>query len=302
MAVGRLALAALLPALLVALLLPATAAPRPPFVESSDPAALPLPPRAADAPDGSTFGADVAALGDHERYAASAEAILAGNVPAFLRRLVPLTLTRDDDGPGARSVTLFVAPDYLAVGSDDDYLPVPLDFPNAVAVAERLGCALPTPRIVDAIYAAASVRLAPVPLPPGPQMRSMAYILEHRARIALERVAAPLPDRAEPGPAPIVAGTKKDLVLTNRLRDAPDREAIYGWHRPDGRPIQPLSLVHGVHYADYSHGVRLVSEVVLVDGAPRDYADALSDPAVGPLLTREGTIRDAAALGHRSDG
>jgi hypothetical protein len=196
--------------------------------------------------------------------------------------------------PGPAKVTVFVLPDYLAVGSDDDFLTVPLGFPEATEIAARLGCALPTTRIVDAIHAAPTTRIEPIPLPAGPQMRSMAYILEHDARVEAAR------EDAVPGA--LVAGTKKDLVLTGRLRTAPDREAIHGWHHLDGRPIQPLSLVHGVGYADYSHGVRLVADMVLVDGAPLPYLDALADPAVAPVLSREGPIPDAARLLRRQAG
>ncbi len=243
-----------------------------------------LPARADDAPTGTAFAAQVAGLPDHERYVATRDQILAGDVPAFLRELVPVTLS----GRGAATVTVFVTPDYLAVGSDDDFLTVPLDFVDAAAVARALGFALPTRRIVDAVYAAAPLHLEPMPLPAGPEMRSVPYILEHRALIEAERGEGP---RAE-----LVAGTKKDLVLTPQLSAMPDREAIYGWHRSDGRPIQPLSLVHGLHYADYSHGIRLVADVVLVNGEPRSYFDVLADPILGPLLSDEGPFPGAEAL------
>jgi hypothetical protein len=255
---------------------------------------IPLPARPSDAPTGTAFARAVADLGDHERYAAARDQILAGNVPDFLRTLVPVTLR--GAAAAAREVTVFVTPDYLSVGSEQDFLPIPLDFLTAASVAGQLGFALPTTRIVDVIYAQASVRLAPIPLPAGPQMRSMAYILEHRARVSVERASAAGAATA------LVAGTQKDVVLTNRLRDMPDREAIYGWHRTDGTPIQPLSLVHGVGYADYSHGIRLVADTVLVDGRPRRYLDVLADPDVAPILSREGAIPDAAELLARVAG
>lgn len=244
-----------------------------------------FPPRAADAQTGTAFAAEVAGLSDHDRYAATKDAILGGNVPDFLRELVPVVL---GGAASAATVTVFVTPDYLSVGRDDDFLLVPLDFVDAAAVASTLGFALPTRRIVDAVYAAAPLQLKPMPLPAGPDMRSVAYILEHRALIEAERGARSLYE--------LVAGTKKDLVLTPQLLAKPDREAIYGWHQPDGHPIQPLSLVHGVHYADYSHGIRLVSETVLVDGVPRSYFDVLADPLLAPLLSDEGPIPEAQAL------
>ena len=80
------------------------------------------------------------------------------------------------------------------------------------------------------------------------------------------------------------AGHKKDLVLTNRLWQVPDRVAIYGWHRDVDRPIQPLSTVHGARYADYSHGVRLVSDTVYINGRKRPIDEVLGEPALAHLV------------------
>lgn len=253
------------------------------------PAADTFPARSSDAPSGTEFGAQVVGLTDRERYQAARDQVLSGNVPQFLRKLVPVTLRRPAGmTEGAHEVIVFVTPDYLSVGDDRDHLTIPLDFVTAAEVARDLGFALPTSRIVDAVYASAALRLTPVPLPAGPEMRSIGYILEHRARVEAERVGQPL--------GPLVAGNQKDVVLTGRLRSAPDKEAIYGWHKQDGRPIQPLCLVHGATYADYSHGIRLVDATVIVDGVPRPYLDALGDPSVAPLLSGEGPIPDAASL------
>ena len=243
-----------------------------------------------DVENGMVFVVRVVGLFDHERYVATRDAILAGNVPSFLRELSAVTLA----GPAGAIITVFVTPDYLSVGDDLDFLPVPLDFVDAAAIAQSLGFGLPTRRIVDAVYAAATLHLDPCPLPAGPEMRSVPYILESRDRIAAER--------GERSTLDLVAGTKKDLVLTPQLSASPDREAIYGWHRLDGRPIQPLSLVHGVHYADYSHGIRLVADTVLVDGAPRSYFDVLADPTLAAYLSDEGPIPQARALLERASG
>src|SRR5439155_18545018 len=58
----------------------------------------------------------------------------------------------------------------------------------------------------------------------------------------------------------LVGGHKKDVVISNRLKEKPNRVAIYGWHKLDGKPIQPLYVGHGDFYADYSHGIRLVKQ------------------------------------------
>lgn len=250
--------------------------------------ALCLPTRPSGALGGEDLAHALADLPDGERYLALADQVLDGNVPAFLRVLSPVTLVAPPGHDGPHLATIFVTPDYLAVGNRQDFLRVPLDLPQAARIARALDMALPTPRMVDAIYAAAQTVLAPAPLPPTSRMRSMPYVLHHQALVEQARAGRSV--------LPLMAGHKKDVVLTNRLRSQPDRVAIYGWHRGDGDPIQPLSLVHGKGYADYSHGVRLVSRLALVDGVPVDLFDALADPRIAPLFTREGRLPGAQDL------
>ena len=78
----------------------------------------------------------------------------------------------------------------------------------------------------------------------------------------------------------LVSGHKKDLVITNRLAARPGQLAIYGWHRALSDPIQSLSTVHGAGYADYSHGVRLVSQKAILDGNVRSVYDIQRDPVL----------------------
>jgi len=85
-----------------------------------------------------------------------------------------------------------------------------------------------------------------------------------------------------------VCGHKKDIVITPRLAERAGRVAIYGWHRAEGVPIQPLSTVHEARYADYSHGVRLVSDTVFIGAARRPVFDVLEDPYLCRLLSDEG--------------
>ena len=66
--------------------------------------------------------------------------------------------------------------------------------------------------------------------------------------------------------------------------------AIYGWHYPSGKPIQPLYVGHVDWYVDYSHGIRLISRRMMVDGRPMQVADVLRDKELSPLLSNEGPI------------
>jgi hypothetical protein len=240
-----------------------------------------VPDRPGDAPSGSEFARSVAALSGPARDAAILAQVLRGNLPDFLRHLVPVTLRAPGSG---RTLTVCVLPDYLAIGSDRDFVFVPMGLEAALDIAERLGFELPTPRIVDAVYDEAAVHLRPQPLPAGNEMRSTSYFVRHNEMISEQRTAESAPLGA------LTSGHKKDLVLTNRLWQIPGRVAIYGWHRAAGQPIQPLSTVHGARYADYSHGLRLVSNVVYLDGMPRKITDVLGEPALAGLLSNEGPL------------
>ncbi len=250
-----------------------------------------IPPRPHDALSGSQFVAFVSALDAAEREQAIADELLSGNIPHFLRRLKPVELASSDATRQPSHALVWVMPDYLAIGSDDDFVRFPASFVTAAAVARELGFVLPTTAIVDAIYRQAELRLSPQPMTPGPAMTSTAYFEAHDATIRAQLNGHPLGE--------LTAGHKKDYVLTSRLLRATTQEAIYGWHRAEGLPIQPLSLVHGARYADYSHGVRLVSETVFVDGVAGSFFDLIEEPRPAQLLSNEGVIADARRLMER---
>ena len=251
---------------------------------------LALPPRAANSMTGSEFVRRTANLSAAERDAAALAELEGGNIPSFLRRLKSVTLATSTQTGKVTSATIWVTPDYLAIGSDEDFVYAPLNYYSATTVADSLGTVLPTPTMVDAIYQQSAHHLTPAPLPAGPLMRSNLYLSEHQQRIDTQRAAWPLGD--------LISGHKKDVVLSNRLGQMPGRIAIYGWHRGPEDPIQPLSTVHGARYVDYSHGIRLVSGTVLVDGQPHSIYEALQDPSMASLLSREGVTHDPWALMH----
>ena len=246
-----------------------------------------IPARAAAAPTGHEFAQQILPLSGAARDAVIRSQLLAGNMPRFLRHLLPVSiLSRDTAQPV--ELTVCVLPDYLAVGSDRDFVFVPLGLQAALEVAAQLGFMLPTPKLVDAIYRQSSVKLAPLALPAGNEMRSTAYFVRHSDLIARQRTAL----QASVGE--LTAGHKKDLVLSSRLWDLPGRIAIYGWHRDVDEPVQPLNSWHGARYADYSHGVRLVSDTVYVNGVPRAMEEVLADASLAPLMTAEGPWAEVA--------
>lgn len=119
-------------------------------IASSAPAQNPkLPVRETNAPDGNAFAQTISALNLPERESAIVHEIFAGNVPTFLRKFCPVTVTNISDGK-TNTATFFAAPDYLAVGSDENYFLTPISPNTAQRIADRLGCVLPTRKMVDA--------------------------------------------------------------------------------------------------------------------------------------------------------
>ena len=88
----------------------------------------------------------------------------------------------------------------------------------------------------------------------------------------------------------MVAGHKKDVVISSRLTNSPGKVAIYGWHQTNGKPIQPLYLGHVSTWVDYSQCVRLVQEEVIINGRVTTLSKALADPALAGLFSSEGPV------------
>lgn len=252
-----------------------------------------VPARPTTASSGSELGRRLGEIDDDAREDLIRTELLSGNIPEFLRRLRPVEIRSAAPGGERTRITVCVMPDYLALGSDRDYLLVPMRLQTALTVASRYGFSLPTPAIVDAIHAQSDIHLTPQPLPASAAMRSTAYYLNHDALVRSQR------DELDATPGMLISGDKKDLVLTNRLWRNLERVAIYGWHARDGRPIQPLSTVHGWHYVDYSHGVRLVAAGILVNGEPQDLLRALRDRMTARLLSDDGIALAASDLVDR---
>ncbi len=274
--------------LLVALLIvtpqfaPANAASLP-AVQTRD-LAMGIPSRPARALTGSQFAENILQIDSRQRELLIRDEIFKGNIPDFLRRLVPVKLQYAVRGGRPISATIFVTPDYLSIGSDSDFLRIPMNLYTAESVASHFGFILPTKKMVDAIYAQSAYHLVPQPMTAGPQMRSTNYYRTHNQMIQEQVEARSIPL------GELISGHKKDVVVTNLLARNEGRIAIYGWHRGLGDPIQPLSTVHGAFYADYSHGIRLVSETVLIDGEPQSIYELLRDPSLANILSSEGAI------------
>lgn len=243
-----------------------------------------LPDRAPGAPTGSAFAQSIWHLGlCPEREEAMVEQYLAGNVPTWMRAVAQVELTA-----GEHQGRLWALPDYLCVGSDDDFVRTPMNAMSAQRVADAYGASLPTPKLVDVLWREAGVQLSPYPMGPpyDATMLSTVRFVDHNTII----------ERQRDGRTGLVAGHKKDVVLADALAKPPpsgnyprQRVAIYGWHQLNGHPIQGLQpYQHERAYADYSHGIRLVSQEVHVDGEPWRFEDVLRHPELSALVSDKG--------------
>ena len=247
---------------------------------------LPLPPRANDAISGSTFKNQIETLNIDDREKQIYQEVLNGNVPNFLRDLKPITFSKSIKD-STYVVTYFVLPDYLAIGSDIDYFLVPMTPILAQKIAKAIGFSLPTKHMVDQIWSNASLKMAPTPIPPSPQMTTIPVMWEHNLLLKKQRkealLQAPLGD--------LVAGHKKDVVISNKIYESsPKPVVIYGWHYQNGTPIQPVYAGHSNTYADYSHGIRLVQDSVLINNKMGLITTLLQDVDKSSLFSDEGVI------------
>jgi hypothetical protein len=238
---------------------------------------LQVPATTAQRTGGTAFYKTVAAWKWAARDSLAVQEILAGNIPSFLKKFVAVTSTIQDSLGIAHEAIFYVSPDYLAIGTDDDWARIPLTPMAAQKIADSFNCFLPTRKMVDLIYQQAVVKLEPVPM--YVFRDSSVTMWQHHLIIEGQRK----------GKSGLIAGIKKDLVISGKVsRDAkPNREAIYGWHLLNGKPIQPLYTGHINWWVDYSHGIRLIYRKIKVDGKEMDYTEVLKHPLYQKLICDE---------------
>ena len=239
-----------------------------------------IPERAANAMTGSAFIASLALLSREEREAAIRRELFAGNIPSFLRKLRSVEVTAIGSDSVKHTTAYDVMPDYLSIGSDEDFVRMPMIPYTAQDFCDAFGFVLPTRKMVNDIWAAATTHLDPRPL--TVMRESPLTFLQHH-RIIEEQLKG-----VERGT--FVAGIKKDVVVTSKLSEHAQRVAIFGWHYTNGQPIQPLYTGHVDWYVDYSHGIRPVRRLMRVDGTARSFEQLLNDPQRRDLLSDEGEI------------
>lgn len=227
---------------------------------------------------GRSFFNRAAGLGWKQRDSIAVIEILGGSIPSFFRKFTRIQTEMKDSLGKKHKAVFYVSPDYVSIGSNEDFARVPLTAMAAQQIADSFSCFLPTKKMVDIIYNSAIVKLEPVPMF---AYRDSSITMWHHHLII---------EGLRQGRKGLIAGIKKDVVSSLVLLKEPrqDRVAIYGWHLLNGKPIQPLYSRHVNWYTDYSHGTRLVYRTIKVDGRPMDYREVLMHPLYHKLLTNEG--------------
>jgi hypothetical protein len=235
-----------------------------------------IPEREKSAISGSEFIDKARNLSAEQRENLILQEIISGNFPNFMKNLITIKAAITVDGKRIEA-KYFVMPDYLMIGNDNDFVRMPMQPKTAQKIADAWGFFLSTPKICDDVYKAAKIKLAPHPLTVARD--SFPTFVEHNAIIETQRQ----------GRKGLIAGIKKDVVITSAISRNPqaNRVAIYGWHQLDGKPIQPVYSGHVNWYVDYSHGIRLVSQTILIDGKPMNYRDVLGDEKLSAILCNE---------------
>jgi len=246
-----------------------------------------IPPRPINARSGSQFMQDVMNMTFANREVEIYNEVSIGNIPDFIRNLVTIDTTFQDANGVSHTVQYEVMPDYLAIGSNTDFCRIPTGPIKAQLLADLFGAVMPTRKLVDNIYSNCSVKLAPVTyLPVGNQNELVPKFIEHNTDIEALRLAA------EGQLGDLTGGTKKDVVLSNKIIDPsrPNHVTIYGWHQLNGSPIQPLTNIHTNTYVDYSHGIRYLNNEFLLDGQVKKITEVLTDPVLYKVFSDENGV------------
>lgn len=246
---------------------------------------LNLPPRPANAPNGTQFTNLITSLSRDEREQWIYAQVISGNVPNWLRTLKPISVTAV-----GHTATYHVTPDYIAIGSDTDYFLMPMTPLLAQRLGDRLGYSLPTRKMVNQIWTNAAVKLSPSTIPADPDMITVPYFAQHNAAVRTQRNAT---TNANPLGA-LVGGDKKDVIISARIYtnfaspSITKTVVIYGWHYTSGSPIQPVYNGHEETYADYSHGIRFVQQNLTVNGSANTVTNVLTIASLCSLLSDDG--------------
>lgn len=218
-----------------------------------------------------------------------------GNVPGFIASdwWVPVTITG-----GGHVLEILVCPDYFAVGTNADMLRAGKTSQFfAQEVADKYDSILPSQKLVDVIESQASnpkLGFIAVQTASGGADDSTSAVIKANTKAEAAMDGAGY----TPRDGKIKLGYRKSYVTRPGLNG--DYLAIYGgrWSAAGGRVQPPSGHAHTTgqipgtpNYADYSHGLMLVSRKAKLDGEAVDLREDVfgsKDPSVWGLVSGEG--------------
>ncbi len=219
---------------------------------------------------------------DNKREANILKEGLEGNIPEFLKKFVGVEAKYHE-----HKITYLVMPDVFSIGINDDFVRIPMNPLTAKKIADQYNCVMPTKKMCDQIWKAATIKLSPIPKGPpyDTSMLSTETLSWHNEKInkQLKAINKPLSE--------LITGHKKDVVIDQSLLKKKDKVAIYGWFYPDGKAIQGPTVnssSHSCFYVDYSHSIRLIAQDVIVNSKLMNFYDVLDDPDLAPLISEQG--------------
>jgi hypothetical protein len=240
-----------------------------------------VPERIEGSMTGTEFSLSIERVSGAPRELAIYQQFALGNIPSFMRSSKLLRLADDK-----HRLVLEVFPDVLCIGTDEDFFRTPMTPDTAQKIADLYSATLITPFLNDQIWRLADVQLNPQTMPPTHEMVTTKWFSGHNEKI--EKLRA-----GRPG---LIAGIKKNVCIANSLM-LPEfknkrRVAIHGWHYTNGKPIQGLNPSKGMAfnhthddaYVDYSHGVYLASQTVLLDDCEMTFLEVALNPEMAPLV------------------
>jgi hypothetical protein len=220
--------------------------------------------------------ADVDPSDEGKRHRLVLEQVFRRNMPDTWDDWVSITVI----GRKGTVVEFEVSPHGLRIGTNEDWVEVPMDGPHFAAAAELLGLSLAPAWMIEQIhleardrgglghyFAAAEIAQSmgyddwEPNAPDGEKMKSPEFFERRSALIRDWLEEHQIADNA------LVSGYFKSVVPPIDGLTRPGGLEMVGGYSDDGQRIQPLSGgFHARTFFDYSHNVRLTKRFVRVDG------------------------------------
>lgn len=177
----------------------------------------------------------------------------------------------------------------------DRLLRLPVSWTDTVAICKKLGWCPPTSALSDAVWKAATVKVAPVPIgdfstPAKAKESSKKMVRLGYCQVHNQNIDSKIP----PERAPELCATEgKDWILSKRNLTAPRAATTYGWHQANGKPIQGLGPdakppAHDDGHFDETQVLRPIRRQArrAGDGTPTDLLDELEKRGLPAAVTK----------------